>query len=379
MPLPPTGPAADAPARALVLSGGGARGAYQAGALAYVAEHIPAADFSIYTGVSAGAINAAHLATATTSAERSAYALMNCWRELAASRVFHMRPVLQLAGLAEAGPRPRPSLFDTAPLRDYLVDRLCGPTGRLDGLAENLERRRVRALALTTANYSTHQTVTWVQGCDIQAWDRPNRVGRKTYLTVDHVMASAAPPLLFPAVEIDGAWYGDGGLRLLGPLAPALHLGADALFVISTRYNRSEAEIAASFEQRYPTAAQMGGMIMNAIFLDVLEHDIATLERINQLVRECRPEANNGDLRSVQTLVLRPSVDIGQVASNYPLPFDGPVGWVLKRLAQRNGHRPDWLSMLTFAPAYVERLIEIGYADARAQHDEITAFFERTG
>jgi len=376
--MPDLPKAADPPARALVLSGGGARGAYQSGVLAYIAENIPSADFSIYTGVSAGAINAAHLATATTPAERSAYALMNCWRELAASRVFHMRPFLQLAGLSDPGPRPRPSLFDTAPLRDYLVDRLCGPNGRLSGLAQNLESGRIRALALTTANYSTHQTVTWVQGCDIQDWERPNRVGRKAYLTVDHVMASAAPPLLFPAVEIDGAWYGDGGLRLLGPLAPALHLGADALFVISTRYNRSEAEIAASFEQRYPTVAQMSGMIMNAIFLDVLEHDIATLERINQLVRECRPEADNGELRSVQTLVLRPSVDIGQLASQYPLPFEGPLGWVLKRLAQRNGNRPDWLSMLTFDPAYVEDLIEIGYYDARAQHERIATFFKAT-
>jgi len=194
---------------------------------------------------------------------------------------------------------------------------------------------------------------------------------------VDHVMASAAPPLLFPAVYIDGAWYGDGGLRLLGPLAPALHLGADALFVISTRYDRSEAEVAAAFERHYPTAAQMGGMIMNSIFLDVLEHDVATLERINGLVRTCQAEEAR-DLRAVRSFVLRPSVDIGQLASQYPLPFDGPLGWVLKRLAQRNGYRPDWLSMLTFAPAYVERLIEIGYADARAQHDEIAAFFAET-
>lgn len=375
MPRPPTAPAPDVPAHALVLSGGGARGAYQAGALAYMAEAVPQAQFSIYTGVSAGAINVAHLASVSEPMVRATHALKDCWRDLAASSVFHMRPLAELVGLS--GSQPRPALFDTTPLRRYLETQLSCEDGRLMGLQRNLEAGRVRALALTTANYSSHQTVTWVQGCDIGDWERPNRVGRSTYLTVDHVMASAAPPLLFPAVYIDGAWYGDGGLRLLGPLAPALHLGADALFVISTRYDRSEAEVAAAFEQHYPTAAQMGGMIMNSVFLDVLEHDVATLERINGLVRACQAEEAR-DLRAVRSFVLRPSVDIGQLASQYPLPFDGPLGWVLKRLAQRNGYRPDWLSMLTFAPAYVERLIEIGYADARAQHDEIAAFFEAT-
>lgn len=375
MPHPPTAPAPDDPAYALVLSGGGARGAYQAGALAYMAEAVPQTRFSIYTGVSAGAINVAHLASVAEPMVRATHVLKDCWRDLAASRVFHMRPLTELIGPAST--QPRPSLFDTTPLRHYLEEKLSSEGGRLMGLQRNLEAGRVRALALTTANYSSHQTVTWVQGCDIADWERPNRVGRATHLTVDHVMASAAPPLLFPAVYIDGAWYGDGGLRLLGPLAPALHLGADALFVISTRYDRSEAEVAAAFEQRYPTAAQMGGMIMNSVFLDVLEHDVATLERINALVRACQAEEAR-DLRAVRSFVLRPSVDIGQLASQYPLPFDGPLGWVLKRLVQRNGYRPDWLSMLTFAPAYVERLIEIGYADARAQHDEIATFFAET-
>ncbi len=365
--------------RALVLSGGGARGAYQSGVLAYVAETIPEASFDIYTGVSAGAINVAHLASAVSDMETAAHGLIDCWRELGEQRVFHMRSIPDLVRMATGESLPRPSLFDTSPLRSFLRSKL-GPTSddTLHGLQENLDAGRVKALALTTANYSTHQTVTWVQGCDIRDWERPNRVGRTAFLTIDHVMASAAPPLLFPAVRIENAWYGDGGIRLLGPLAPALHLGADQLFVISTRYDRSEAEISATFEPRYPTLAEMGGMLLNSIFLDVLEHDAAQLERINKLLTHV-PEERRDGLRHVRTFLMRPSVDIGTLASRHRLPLDGPLGWVLKRLAQRNGKRPDWLSMLTFDPAYIEQLISLGYSDARAQHDEIAAFFERTG
>jgi NTE family protein len=332
------------------------------------------------TGVSAGSINAAHLAADPGPwAERTAR-LTSYWEELTMDDVFRPRSLWTVArSLVRGTPSPKQSLLDTAPLRRYLEERLpTDRTGRFTGVAENLDAGRLNGLAISTSNYDTLQTVTWVQGCSMQSWERPNRLGRQAELGLDHVMASTALPVVFPAVQLGDAWYGDGGLRMLDPLAPAVHLGADRLFVVSTRYARSRAEAARSGQpSTYPSLFQMGGILANVLLLDVLEHDAAVLRRLNRLLRRLRPE-ERGRLRPIDLLIIRPSVDLGALAADYEVEIGGAMGGLLSAVQWRSDPPPDWLSMLLFEPPYLQALLEIGYDDARRQHPRIEAFFERT-
>ena len=364
---------------ALVLGGGGARAAYQTGVLCYVGEAFPAASIPLMTGVSAGSINAAHLAADPGPWPTRTAALTSYWEDLTMDDVFTPRSLWTMArSLWEGTPSEQQTLLDTTPLRRYLDQRL--PTdadGTLTGVAENLRAGRLKGLAISTSNYATLQTVTWVQGCSMQNWERPNRLGRRTTLSLDHVMASTALPMVFPAVRLGDAWYGDGGLRLLDPLAPAIHMGADRLFVISTRYERSRAEaVRAGRTAAYPSLFQMAGILANVLLLDVLEHDAAVLRRINCLVRRLQ-NGRQGRLRPIDLLILRPSVDLGALARDYEVHIGGAMGTLLSAVQWRDDPQSDWLSMLLFKPDYLQRLLEIGYNDAKRQHPRIEAFFAR--
>ena len=372
---------------ALVLSGGGARAAYQAGVIRYMAEAFPEASFPVVTGVSAGAINAAHLANHTGKFDDSARHLAERWRTLRVERVFEpesslalVRGLILKSGAAEEGDgtselvHQRRGLVNTAPLRQYLEEQFAtGEDGRLGGVSENLRTGRLRALALTATNYTTGQTTTWVQGRDIERWERPNRVSVNTHITIDHIMASTALPILFPAIRVGEAWYGDGGVRLLAPLSPAIHLGADRLMIISTRYERSRTEADEPAFLGYPPAAQIIGVLMNAIFLDTLDQDALMMDRLNALIEEL-PRRKRNELRPVKLLLLRPSKDVGKLAAEYEVPLRGALGLLTRGLGTGETKSPDWLSMLLFEEPYITRLIEIGYEDARHQHDEIEAF-----
>jgi NTE family protein len=348
--------------------------------LAYVGEAFPEAEVPLMTGVSAGSINAAHLAANPGLWKNRTEDLTSYWEELTMSDVFTPRSLWTMArSLINGTPSAKQTLLDTSPLRAYLNERL--PTneqGRFTGVQENLDAGQLDGLAISTSNYATLQTVTWVQGCSIQSWERPNRVGRRAELGLDHVMASTALPVVFPAVRLNGAWYGDGGLRMLDPLAPAVHLGADRLFVISTRYERSRAEAARTGGRTaaYPSLFQMAGILANVLLLDVLEHDAAVLRRINRLVRRLRPE-QRGRLRPIDLLVLRPSVDLGALAEDYTIDIGGAMGTLLSAIQWQDDPQSDWLSMLLFKPGYMQRLLEIGYEDAKRQHHRIEAFFAR--
>jgi NTE family protein len=219
----------------------------------------------------------------------------------------------------------------------------------------------------------TGQTVTWVQGRDIQEWERPNRIGVNTTITVDHIMASMALPFLFPAVRIGDAWYGDGGVRLSHPLSPAIYLGADRILAITTRYDRSRSEADVPSVYGYPPAAQIFSLLMNAVFLDTLDQDILTLERINRLVVQL-PKRHHMGLRPIRLLVIRPSVDLGKLAGEYEADLTGVIRLLARGLGSADTKSPDWLSMLLLVPEYTRRLIETGHRDAAQQHDQSARF-----
>ncbi len=385
-------PAEDAPTGpgpgdlGLVMGGGGARAAYQVGFLRCLAHHYPNLKIPYITGVSAGAINAAHLASHHGTFLQAVQELTGLWANLEMGEVFRVdlsslaRNVLTWAlklvsgGLGTRNVHIR-GLVDTRPLRRFLTEALHAVDGELTGVQYNLDRGHLRAVALSTSSYTTGQSVTWVQGEDIQEWERPQRRSQNCVLTVEHVMASSALPLFFPAVELDGAWYGDGGVRLAAPLSPALHLGARRILAISTRYDRSTEEANRPAVAGYPPPAQIVGVLMNSVFLDLLDHDALRLERLNRLLEKLPTEDRIG-LRPVKLMVLRPSTDLGRLAGKYEAQLPKVFRFLTRGLGTRETESPDFLSLVLFQPDYLKALMEMGQRDAEARMDEVAAFLE---
>jgi NTE family protein len=188
-------------------------------------------------------------------------------------------------------------------------------------------------------------------------------------------MASSALPFFFPAVEIDGAWYGDGGIRLTAPLSPAIHLGARKIIAVSTRYPRTREEANRPAVSGYPPPAQVAGVLLNAIFLDLLDVDALRLQQLNALIDRVPPEARDG-LRHVDLLILRPSQDLGRLANEFEADLPRAFRFLVRGLGSRETHSNDMLSLLMFQPDYIARLIELGERDAGAREAEIDAFLE---
>lgn len=378
-------PAADE--LAIVLTGGGARAAYQVGVLSAIAERYPELNAPILTGVSAGAINAAHLAAFPGSFGEAVSDLVPLWTSLTPEQVFHVdarsltrnvvRWIRQLGSGGAADASRVQGLVDTGPLRTFLERILGGNGGPIPGIDEKLRTGGVRALAISTTSYTTGQSVVWVQGRDIRAWHRPQRVAMQARISVDHIMASAALPLFFPAVRIGGGWYGDGGIRLAAPLSPALHLGASRILTVSTRYDRTDTEAKEPSIVGYPPPAQVLGLLMNSVFLDVIDQDAIRLERLNRLIEQL-PEAKREGLRKVDLMVLRPSQDLGALAGDYEPRLPGPFRFMVRGLGTRETRSPDALSMIMFQADYLERLIELGRADAELRAEEIAKFLAGT-
>jgi NTE family protein len=376
-------PSADLGELALVMGGGGARGAYQVGLLRHLARKFPTLRLPILTGVSAGALNVAHLAQHTGTFAEAVASLERLWRSLSPEQVYRVDPPALLANLVRWGVRlvsggtvsetQTRGLVDTNPLRAFLERALVPRDGVLGGIDHNLARGTLRAVALSTTDYGTGQSIVWMQGRNIEEWERPKRRSVSTRLTVDHVMGSAALPFFFPAVRIDDSWHGDGGIRLTAPLSPALHLGAHKILAISTRYDRSQAEANRPLIRGYPPPAQVLSILYNAIFLDLIDQDVLRLEKMNFVLRKLPPEQRSG-MRVVNILVLRPSRDLGKLSREYEPLLPGFFRFVTRGLGTRETASPDILSLLMFQENYLGRLIELGEADADARSDEIEEF-----
>ncbi len=363
---------------ALVLSGGGARASYQAGVLRFIAEAYPEVQFDVLVGTSAGAINAAHLGNAEGPLAERVKRLCSVWADIDAADVYHAHSSRHLArlllGMSSGVADSFRALVDSAPLAAFLRVKYDAPDGKLAGVARNIEAGRLRALAIATTNYGTGQNVTWVEGHTIEKWQRPNRVGIRCELTVEHVMASSALPFFFPAIQIGDSWHGDGGIRQAAPLSPAIHLGATRLLAITTRYDRSRREADVPTITGYPPVGQLFSVLMNAVFLDVLEQDIDRFERLNALLKAL-PERKRRGMKPIRLLALSPSKDIGRMAGEYKLALDGALRFVLRGVAGGEQQSPDWLSMILFDGGYTQRLMELGYVDAGNQRARLDAFF----
>ncbi len=365
---------------ALVLSGGGARAAYQAGVMRGLARQIPGLRFPIITGVSAGAINATFLASYPGSFLQAAENLCELWSRLHVDGVFRLNlPAIAryfarwAARLAAGGMPSAPEVHgfvDTQPLHNTIQRGAATVDGELVGIQRNLDRGTLKAIALTALNYSTGQTVTWVQGSHIQPWTEPQHRTAGARLSVEHVMASAALPLFFPAIRLGDSWYGDGGIRLSTPLSPAIHLGATRILALSPRYEPSEEEANRHKVSGYPMPAQILGHLMDAVFLDVLDEDVRRLEHNNTLLAKL-PLEERGSMRPVDIRVLRPSQDLAELAIAYEPRMPTALRYLTRSLGTRPGEPSDFLSMLMFEPDYLRTLSDLGEADAEARLGEV--------
>jgi len=369
---------------AVVLGGGGARGAYQVGVLRYVGRRFPDLRISILTGVSVGSINTVYLANHPGNLGEQTAGLAELWAKLSVDRVFRVdaRSLLghgarflgQLAlwGGVRGAP-PFRGLVDSQPLAETLRRELCSRDGSLPGIAANLERGPLRAVALTATHYATGATITWCQGRGIREWDRPQRRSVTSQIRVEHVMASAAIPLFFPAIRIGESWYGDGGVRLHAPLSPASHLGASKILAVSTRYPPDARDTCSLESSRsYPPPAQILGLMYNAVFLDLLDQDAMHMQRINDLLASGRESS----LRPVELLVMRPSQDLGAVARDYEPCLPGLFRFLSRRLGTRQSNSTDLISMFMFQADYLARLIALGEADAAARDADLVRMLE---
>ena len=375
------------PGLALMFSGGGARAAYQVGFLRLLAREFPDVVPDILTGVSAGGINAAYLAAREEPFAEKVEDLADVWAGLRIDNVFKVdlrnltSRTLRWGGrLLGGGTHPLPparSLVDTAPLREMLeAVLLAREDGELPGIQRNLDAGWLRAIALTASSYTTGQSVTWLQtrpACGIQTWERPYRKSVACTFTVNHVMATSSLPFFFPAVEIEGAWYGDGGIRLTEPLAPAVHLGARKIIAVSTRYGRSREEADRPAIINYPPPAQVAGVLYNAIFLDQLDGDALQLHQINRLIAKLPPDQREG-FRPIDLFMLRPSIDLGLLANEHEPELPRAFRFMTRGLGTRETRSNDMLSLMMFQKDYIKRLMDLGEEDATARIPEIRRF-----
>jgi len=371
---------------ALMLGGGGARGAYQAGVLNGIARRLPNLRFPIMTGISAGAVNTIHLASQEGSLSEATQDLVELWLKLSPEQVYdaHALPLLRnifswgtrlLSGGTGTGPEPMRGMIDTDPLRKFLNRNLStAADGTLPGIARNIASGSLRAVALSATSYATGHSVTWVEGQNIDLWQRPQRRSEATSLTIEHVLASSALPMLFPAVRVGDQWFGDGGIRLTSPLSPALHLGASRIITISTRHRPSWALSASAASKRYPPPAQVLGVLYNSVFLDLIDEDILRLEKVNHLLADLPPDKRES-MRIVDIMVIRPSQDLQTLARELEPRLPSFLRYLTRGLGTRQATNPELLSLIMFQSDYLRRLVELGQADAEAQSERIEEFF----
>ena len=373
----------------LVLTGGGARGAYQVGALQGVnkiaADFGQNATYSILTGVSAGAINAAYLAAFADDFTRALHRLKMFWSHLHSEAVFRTdlgsigkiswQWMADVATGGSGGRHFAQALLDTAPLANLIREHI--PFGRI---AANLNAAILKGVAVSATDYDSTENVTFFMANDdaTESWQRAARVGVRAAITEVHIMASAAIPILFPPVEIGGRYFGDGCMRHSAPLSAALHLGADKLLVVGVRKGRPTSIDGPGFldgtKTNRPSLARTASVVINAVLLESVETDIERLTRINQtLDLVATPQRTLTALRKVDCLYLHPSEDLGAIAAEEMSALPKVMRYLLRGLGPRE-EAADIASYLFFEPAYCHRLMELGYRDALARRDEIEDF-----
>lgn len=374
---------------ALILSGGGARAAYQVGVLLAVSDILPHLKhpFPIISGTSAGAINAAALAAHIGTFHRSAHDLAKTWRALSIDQVYRTdwrsltKGSLRVFGslFHEGVSKGRPvGLLDNSPLHELLSSII-----HFDNIEKRINKGVLDALSITALGYNSGESVSFFQGKpELRGWRRYRRVGAPAKLGVNHLMASSAIPIVFPTVKLDREYFGDGAMRQMAPISSALHLGANRLFIIGVSGNRVAGpwRSAGKFvpPKQSPSLAQIMGQMLNSAFIDALEGDIERLDRINDLLQLVPDEHQGGpgQLRKVETLVISPTKRLDRIAGRKIRHLPKAMRMFMRSsgaTAKSGGSAA--ASYLLFAHEYCHELIELGYQDAMWDREKIENFF----
>jgi len=365
----------------LVLSGGGARAAYQVGVLRAVAEMLPnhlQNPFGIVSGTSAGALNAVAIASHANDFREAITNIERVWSNFSSDQVyrsdatrFYLNAGKWIASLVKGTGDPV-ALLDNTPLRELIENSI--PLHRIQ---EAIDKGYLKAVSITASGYNSGESISFFQGQDeFHNWERSRRIGVKTNITIDHVMASSAIPAIFPAVQINREYFGDGAIRQMAPVSPALHLGAERIFIIGVSGNRSAPQERLQVNS-YPSLGKIVGHVMNSAFLDSLEGDIERLERINntiELIPENVRKRNGIKLKSVGVLTVSPSQCLDKIAAQHVYEMPKNVRLFLRGSGFSRQSGASILSYLLFEKGFCQELIELGNHDAQLRKDELVEF-----
>lgn len=374
----------------LILTGGGARAAYQVGVLKAIAEFMPHRahmPFNVICGTSAGALNAVTLAINARHFRKGVRYLLNIWNNAHVSDIYRS----DVLGVVNNSARwifglllsvlgsnrlNRVSMLDNRPMRNFLEQTL-----PCELIQQQIDAGLVHAVSVTASGYGSGHSVTFYQGApEIKPWKRARRIGMPTQINTQHLLASSALPFMFPAIHVNREFFGDGSMRQIAPISSALHLGAERVLVVGVGHGASEDDLKRAKIDNYPSLAEIAGHALDSIFIDGLEVDLERLQRINRTMSMI-PEELRGrtSLRHVEALVITPSQPLEKIAERHVSQLPWPIRMLLRLVGVMRGSGANLVSYLLFEKHYCRALIDLGYQDAFKRRDEILRFFELGG
>lgn len=374
----------------LILTGGGARAAYQVGVLKAIAEFLPyrtRMPFDVVCGTSAGALNAVTLVVNARHFRKGVRYLHNIWNNAHINEIYRSDVIgvaansgRWLMGLAlsvlGSSRYNRVSLLDNRPMRTFLERTL-----PCELIQQNIDDGLVHAVSVTASGYGSGHSVTFYQGApDIKPWKRARRLGVPTQISIQHMLASSAIPFMFPAVHVNREFFGDGSMRQIAPISSALHLGAERVLVVGVGHDPLEERQKRSKIDSYPSLAEIAGHALDSIFIDGLEVDLERLHRINRTIGMIPEELRgNVNLQHVEALVITPSQPLEKVAERHIANLPWTIRLLLRLVGVMRGSGANLVSYLLFDRHYCRALIDLGYQDALKRRDEILSFLEQGG